>query len=125
MTQRGKENLDDAQAKEEIAPEPAVRGLDPQIAVGRGDDGDVNLARLERPDTLNLAVLDGAQEFGLQRQRELAHLVEEERAAVGVFEQADLVIQRAGKRAPDVAEELTLEERFDDRRAVDRHQALP
>ena len=39
-------------------------------------------------DALELAVLDHAQELGLQLERQLADLVEEERAAVGELEAA-------------------------------------
>ena len=68
------------------------------------------------------AVLERAQELRLQRERELADLVEEERAAARELEAADARRDRAGERAALVAEELALDERLRERRAVDVHE---
>ncbi len=57
-----------------------------QIAVRRGNQPHVHFARLHRADALHLAVLEHAQQLGLHGQRQLADLVEEQRAAVGAFE---------------------------------------
>ena len=51
-----------------------------------------------------------AQELGLERQRQLADLVEEQRPAVGLAEQARLRVVRAREGAPHVTEELALHE---------------
>jgi len=51
-----------------------------------------------------------AQQLGLQRQRELADLVEKDRAGVGLDEQARLVDARVGERAALVAEQLALDQ---------------
>src|SRR5207244_30333 len=48
--------------------------------------------------------------------------VEEERAVVRRLEEPDLVAVGAGEGAADVAEELGLEERLGERRAVDREE---
>ena len=56
--------------------------------------------------------------------RHLADLVEEERAAVGLLEEALLVAQRAGEGAALVAEQLALEQVLGQRAAVDRQDAL-
>jgi hypothetical protein len=55
-------------------------------------------------------------------QRELADLVEEDRALVGGLELADLVVDGAGEGALDVAEELRLDQGLGDRAAVDGDQ---
>ena len=52
--------------------------------------------------------------------RDLADLVEEERAAVGLLEAPLATRDRAGERAALVAEQLALEERLGERRAVQR-----
>ena len=85
-------------------------------------DVDVDPPRLERTDAVDFAELQHAQQLRLHRQRQLADLVEEQRAAVGQLEQARLVVGGAGERAAHVAEQLALEQRLDDRRAVDRHE---
>ena len=84
----------------------------------------VDVPGLERSDALHFAVLDCSQQLRLQGERQLAGFIEEERAAVRVFEQADLVVNRAGKRPPRVAEQLALEEGFDDGGAIHRDEPL-
>ena len=50
---------------------------------------------------------------------EIAHLVEEQRAAVGDLDQAELALARVGERAALVAEQLALDQRLGDRRRVE------
>ena len=59
---------------------------------------------------LDDAVLQEAQQLGLQRQRHVADLVEEQRAAVGQLDLADGLLRRARERALLVAEQLALEQ---------------
>ena len=67
--------------------------------------------------------LEHAQQLGLDRERQLADLVEEHRAAVRALEQARLGRDRAGERALLVAEQLALDQRLrPERRAVDRDE---
>ena len=86
------------------------------------------VAQIRRKSTLTvplaadrpvLALLQHAQQLGLQERRHLADLVEHQRAAARQLEQADLVLQRAGERALLVAEELRLDQVLRNRRAVD------
>ena len=72
-----------------------------------------------RADAADLAFLQRAQQLGLDRRRHLADLVEEDRAVAGHLEEAGLVADRTGERAPHVAEQLGLEQRLRERRAVD------
>ena len=50
-------------------------------------------------DRHDLALLQHAQQLGLHRERHLADLVEEDRAAGGGLEQAAVILRRAGERA--------------------------
>jgi hypothetical protein len=75
-------------------------------------------------DGADLAFLQGAQELRLEVERHLAHLVEEERAAVGELEEALLVFGRAREAALLVSEELALEEVLGHGRAVLRDEEL-
>src|SRR5262249_43553473 len=70
-------------------------------------------------DRLDLALLQDAQELVLDLGRDVADLVEEEGAAVGFAEEAAPGPGRAGEGAALVAEELALEERRRQRRAVE------
>ena len=69
-------------------------------------------------DPLDREVLNGPQQLGLRRQRQVRHFVEKQRAAVGGFELAAAAAD-AGRRAFLDAEQLRLEQRLDERRAVD------
>ena len=77
-------------------------------------------ARAAQP--LELALLQHAQDLGLGHRREVGDLVEEQRAAVGQLEPALLAPGGAGEGALLVAEQLGLEQRLGQRRAVDGHE---
>ncbi len=62
--------------------------------------------------------------FACKRARQVADLVEEQRAAVGVFDLPLRLLRRAGERAALVAEQLALEQVLGDRRAVERDELL-
>ena len=66
-------------------------------------------------DPLDGQVLDHAQQLGLRRERQVGHLVEEQRAAVRVLELA-APAAHAGRGALLDAEELGFEQRLDDAR---------
>src|SRR5260221_4596682 len=91
-----------------------ARGLD------RRAEADAALDRFLATDALDPPLLEHAQEFGLQAERQLADLVEEQRAAVGHLEAAGFLLGGAGERALLVAEQLALDQRLGERRAVDR-----
>src|SRR5262249_62026548 len=74
---------------------------------------------------VHLALLEHAEELGLDLERHLADLVEEERAAVGELEAAGPRRHRAREGAALVAEELALRQRGRDRRAVHLDERLP
>ena len=72
----------------------------------------------------NFAAFQHAQQLGLHRLGQLADLVEEDRAAVGDFEQPDAVFVGAGERPFAMAEQLALDQRFGQGAAVDGHERL-
>ncbi len=85
--------------------------------IRRMSTGD-GLERAERPD---LAVLQHAQQPRLQRQRHVADLVEEQRAAAGLHDQPlRSLASRAGEGAGLVAEQLGIDQALRHRRAVQR-----
>src|SRR5690606_35942553 len=122
LAQRHGLDREHAEPEVEILAEAALLDLAAQVAVRRGDDPHVDLARLLLADALERAFLDHAQELALKLERDLADLVEEEGASVRKLEAADAVAQRAGERALHVAEELALEEIARDRGAVHADQ---
>jgi hypothetical protein len=67
---------------------------------------------------------DGAQQFDLRRHRQLADLVEEQRAAGGFDEFAEVLLGRAGEGALLVAEQDRLDEIVGNGAAIDRDERL-
>src|SRR5208283_5587060 len=70
-----------------------------KIAIGCRDQPDIDLVTVRRADRLNLVHLYRAQQFGLQLQRKLADLVEEQGAPVGGAEVAQGILARIGEGA--------------------------
>ena len=115
---------DHVEAIEQIHPEPA-RGRLPREVLGRGgEQAHVHAPGPPVADAADLALLQHAQQLRLERQRQLADLVEQQRAAVRLLEQARPVSRGARERPLHVAEQLGLEQRVGDRGAVHRDERL-
>jgi hypothetical protein len=84
----------------------------------------VDLDRLARAERPHGALLQHAQQLHLQRGRHVPDLVEQQRAAVGLLEQALVVGVRVGEGAFHVAEQLGFEQRFGNGAAIDRDEGL-
>ena len=91
-----------------------------EVLVRRRDDPHVRLARLAAADRDVLAVLQDAEELRLERGREEPELVEEERPALGLREEARPRLLGAGERALLVPEQLRLGEVLRDGAHVER-----
>src|SRR5436305_15247410 len=124
LAQRRQRYRDDVQAIEEVLAERPFADPFFQIAVGGGDQPDVRLDRPRGAHALELALLEDAQQPGLERRRDLADLVEEERPSLGGLDAADLPLDGARERPALMAEELALEEGLGEGGAVDRHERL-
>jgi hypothetical protein len=112
-------DLEDGDAKIEVLAEAAVAHGRREIAVGGGDQAEIGAHFDGAADAVEAPLLDHTEQLGLERGAELADLVEEERASVGLFEAALALRGGAGERALLVAEELRLHQRVGDRGAVD------
>ena len=115
---------DDVQPIEQVLAELTVGDHLREIAVGGGDDADVDFDRVRVADALELALLQRAQQLGLQRRAHRPHFVEEERSLVRLLEATLAVADRPGERAAHVAEEIRFEQRLGDRAAVERDEPL-
>src|SRR5687767_10511268 len=124
LAERGQLDRDDVDPVEEVLAEAAAADLVLEIAGGGREHPHVHLPRALIADAPDLALLQHAQELRLETDRQLADLVEQERAAARLLEEPRLVGARAGERAAHVPEQLRLEERFGDRRAVDADERL-
>src|SRR5581483_2643022 len=118
------DQLERVQPIEQVLAKPSGRDLLLEIAVGGGDDAHVGAPRLVLAEALELLLLEKAQQLGLQRRRQLADLVEEQRAALGRLDAPRLIAHRAGERALGVAEQLARQQLGRQRRAVDDHERV-
>ena len=85
LTQRRQRDLEDAQAIVEILAQRPALDRDLGVAVRGGDDPDIGFERLGAAKPLKLTFLKDAEKLRLHRRRHLAHLVEEQETARGLF----------------------------------------
>ena len=122
LAQRRDANRVDVEPVQQVAAEAPLRHRLVEVDVGRRHHAHVHLARALRAQTLDLAVLQHTQQLGLCRQRQVAHLVEEQRAAIGALEAPGARRVRPGVGALLHAEQLGLDQLGRQRRAVDRNK---
>ncbi len=84
----------DVEPPVEVGAEAAGGDLGGEIAIGRGDDAQIDRLGADRADGQDFALLDRAQQLGLQGERDFGDLVEQQGAAVGGAEQALAVRRR-------------------------------
>src|SRR5262249_42181073 len=113
---------DAVEPREEVLAERRHRDLRLEIAVGGGDDAQIDGDRARRADGCDLALLDDAEERRLRLERQIADLVEKQRPTVGRAYEAQTVGEGAGERALPVAEELGFDELGGERAAVHRDE---
>ncbi len=100
----------DVEAVVQIAPERSVLDHALEIAVRRRHDAHIHALSPRAAKALELALLQDAQQLGLHFHRDVADLVEEQRAAVRQLEPARPARDRARERALLVSEQLALEQ---------------
>ena len=110
--QRRQVDRDDVEAVVEVFAEAALADGLAKVDVGGGDDADVDLDLVDSAEVHEALVLEDAQDLGLGVQAHVADFVEEERAAVGDFEEPFLAAM-AEVKAP-----LTWPKRVDSSRSV-------
>ena len=96
-------------------------GLDGEleVPVGRGDQPDVERRLRAAAHGADAPLLKRAQQLGLQRQWHVSDLVEEQRSPMGLHEQPGMGRPGVGEGPLHVAEQLALQQRLRQRRAVD------
>src|SRR5215510_6646252 len=121
MTAAQRRHVDghDAQAVIEIGAELAGAHQLLQGPVGRGDEPYIHGAVAYSTDAADRAVLDQLQQLELHGWFDITDLVEEQRAAVGCFDQTNPAILGIGERPSLVAEQFRFEELHRECRTVD------
>src|SRR4051812_39140722 len=94
----------------QVVPESPSLDLAIEIAARRGEDTDVDADPLVTADAADLEAFDRPEELGLERKIQVSDLVDEERSAVRLFEDAASRLDRSRESAPLVTEELRLDE---------------
>ena len=107
MRKGQRENID---AVEEVTAEFVISDTVFEVAVGGNDDPDIDLDGLIATDALDFAFFEDAKKLGLHGNGHIADLVEEERAAFGLLEFADVASGSAGERTFFMAEEFGLDQ---------------
>ncbi|MCY1517880.1 hypothetical protein D9M68_525830 [compost metagenome] len=112
-----------AQAVVQVLAKAPGRDQRRQVAVRGRHHGKVHALRRLRAQRQHLAFGQHAQQPRLQRHRHVADLVEKQRAAVGLRDQPFHALGAAAcEAAGRVAEELALDQRIGNGRAVHRHE---
>src|SRR5689334_19157010 len=89
-----------------------------QVTVGGGDQARIRADRPRAAETLELPLLQDAQQLRLQLERDFAHLVEEDAAAMRQLEPADALRYGSGEGALFMAEHLAFQQAGRNRRTV-------
>src|SRR4029079_12998931 len=109
---------------EEVFAEAAAADGLVEVGVGGGDDAYVDGAGGVVTERRDFAGFEEAEEFGLELEAHLGDLVEEQGAALGGADDAEVVAVRAGEGAATMAEELAFEQFAGDGGAIERDEGF-
>src|SRR5262249_46900563 len=70
-----------------------------QVLIRGGDDADIDADFLRRPDRQERMAFENAEQLGLTRRGEFADFIQEERAQIGLLEEADVIAVGASEGA--------------------------
>ncbi|KAG9613773.1 hypothetical protein KCV01_g966, partial [Aureobasidium melanogenum] len=124
LPQRRQRNTHHVQAVLQVGAEQAGSDAGVQVLMRGGDDAHVAAQRLATAHAVILATGQHAQQARLQAHRHVADLIEEQRAALGLLEAADMPACRAGKGARLVAKQFAFQQLSRNRGGVQRHIRL-
>ena len=122
LAQRRQVDVRDAQAVIQVRAKALRLHRAAQVDVGRGQQAHIQRNRPARAHAHHLALLQHAQQLYLERRRQVADLVEEQRAAIGRLEPAGARLLGAGEGAGLVAEQLGIDQRLAESAAVHRDE---
>jgi hypothetical protein len=108
--ERGQLEHQTLEAEVEVLAEPSLGDAPLEVAVRRRDHTHVDPGRPRGADTIEALFLEHPEELGLVIGAQVADLVQEDRAAVGLLEPSLAVGHGAREAAADVPEQLALEE---------------
>ena len=100
----------DVQPIEEIGAEPSLANGLLEVSIRGRNDADADADRATAADRFELLLLKHSQQLDLCLERQIANLVQKDRAAIGQFESSDAFVERPGERPFDVAEQLAFDQ---------------
>src|SRR6185437_15525432 len=106
----------------EIGAEAAFRSKLRQRTMRRRHDPYIHLHWIVFSHSLQLSNLHKPQQLGLQRQRHFSNFIQKERSALRGFNSPHASLYRPGKSPARMSEEFGFEQRFRNRRAVQRNK---
>ena len=124
LAQRENVQRQDVEPEQQVLAELSVLGRFGEVLVGGRDDAYVHRDRSLTPEPLDHAGLEHAQQLRLGLEAQVAHLVQEQRAAIGQLEAAHAPLGSARERAALVPEHLGLHQILRDGGAVHTHEPL-
>src|SRR4051794_4400308 len=119
LAQRRDGDLISRQAVIQILAELPLADQSLDVAMGRCDQAHVDAMALLRAERRDDAILQKTEELDLERRRDVADLVEKQRAAVGARKRPAAVLTRIGEGAARRSEQFILQKRVGNRAAVD------
>ncbi len=124
IAERREMNGEDVQSVVKILAESFFLNRFQEVAVGGGDDADIDPHRKVAADAFEFMRLQNVKQLGLDLGRNLANLIEEDDAAVGELEAADALGDGAREGPFLMAEELAFHEARRQGAAVDLDKKL-
>src|SRR5262249_8589978 len=130
LAQRREAERRDRYPVEKVLAEATGSDVRPEIPVGRGDELELHVARLARPERIQLSAFENAQEVWLQLEGHLADLVEKQAPAACRLDLPDHSgALGARESAVDIAEQLARQDVARQPTAIQGHEragrALP
>ena len=122
LAQRRERDREDIEPVVEIVPEAVLPNFLGEVAIGGRDDTHVDVHRPRAAQSLELPFLKDAQQLGLKLNRQITHFVEEQRSAMRNLEATGLTRVRACERPALASKQLALDQRWRQRRAVERNE---
>src|SRR2546427_6537881 len=124
VAQRRQVDRENVEAIKQVRPKLLLVDERGEVAIRRCDQSRVRAERTAAPQSLELALLEHAEELRLEIEGDLSYFVQEDCPAVGELEPSDALRDRAGEGAFLVAEQLALQQSRWDRGAVQLHESL-
>src|SRR3984957_9766238 len=90
--------------------------------MGSGDDSHVDLHRSRASQSFKFPLLQNAQQFWLQVERDISNFIEKQRVSIGPLEPADLLRDRASESTSLVAKKLALEQTARNSSAIELYE---